>query len=310
MSFGERFLRYPDLFPARPSGEPWGEGRILVRFAGHDYHVMGLSTIQEQDIRQRFGKICLPPGETPESAVEIQVFRAALEDFEEQDRISSFDFELDYAEHSLRFAGLYCMGRLDWTPHLRATLWTSEEDRLSLFAIFGSFFRMIVTYHLFDRSDGLLLHSAAVVNQSEAFIFFGPSGAGKSTISRLSIAAGHTALNDDMNALRNTPKGVMVERLPFAGELGYAGMGADGTYPVRALCRLYQGRDPILGPLRPTAAVSALLGCAPFINRNPYYRDRLLDYLYALAAKVPVQALTFALDDRFWSFLSRENAHV
>ena len=61
--------------------------------------------------------------------------------------------------------------------------------------------------------------------------------------------------------------------------------------------------DPALQVLRPAAAVAALLGCAPFINRNPYRRDPLLDQLQALNARLPVRALTFARDDRFWGLL-------
>jgi hypothetical protein len=142
-----------------------------------------------------------------------------------------------------------------------------------------------------------------VVNSGDAYVFFGPSGAGKSTISHLSFAAGHAVLSDDMNALRIGPAGVLVEKLPFAGDFGQTTGGADGAYPVRALCRLHKGPDPALQAPRPAAAVAALLGCAPFVNRNPYLRDQLLDQLQALNARLPVRELTFARDDRFWFLL-------
>lgn len=302
MRFGENFLTYPDLFPARPSGEPWGDERLLIRFAGHVYDWTGLSATQAGAARQRFGELCLPPDEQPPAAVEIQVFRAATEDFFDGGRIWSFECDLDYAPDALSIAGFHFMGRLDWTPGLRGALWTSEDERLVSHSIFENFFRAVVAYHLFEQG-GVLLHSAAVVNGGDAYVFFGPSGAGKSTISHLSFAAGHAVLSDDMNALRLGPAGVLVEKLPFAGDFGRQSKGAAGAYPLRALCRLHKGPNPALEALRPAAAVAALLGCAPFVNHNPYRRDQLLDQLQALNARAPVRALTFARDDRFWALL-------
>lgn len=302
MNFGENFLTYPDLFPARPSGEPWGDERLMIRFAGHVYAWTGLSATQAAAARRRFGELCLPPDEEPSEVLAITVFRAATEDFFDGGRIWSFEFDLDYAPDAVSIAGFHFMGRLDWTPGLRAALWTCEDDRLVSHSIFENFFRAVVAYHLFEQG-GVLLHSAAVVNGGGAYVFFGPSGAGKSTISYLSSAAGHAVLSDDMNALRVGPAGLWVEKLPFAGDFGQTGGGAVGAYPLRALCRLHKGPDPVLQALRPAEAVAALLGCAPFVNRNPYRRDQLLDQLQALSARLPVRALTFARDDRFWALL-------
>ena len=302
MSFGESFLTYPDLFPARPSGEPWGDERVIIRFAGNVYAWVGLSATQVTAARQRFGELCLPPDEEPPAAVEIQVFRATDDDFFDNGRVWSFELDLGYAPDAVNIAGFHFMGRLDWTPGLRAALWTSEDERLVSHSIFENFFRAVVAYHLFERG-GVLLHSAAVVNDNDAYVFFGPSGAGKSTISHLSSAAGYVVLSDDMNALRITPGSVVIEKLPFAGDFGQTVGGADGSYPVRALCRLEKGPDPTLQILRPAAALAALLGCAPFINRNPYRRDQLFDQLQVLNARLPVRMLTFARDDRFWALL-------
>ena len=58
MTFGEGFIAEPDLFPARQSGEPWGAERIVIHFAGNDYACDGLSTIQAEGLRGKFGKLC------------------------------------------------------------------------------------------------------------------------------------------------------------------------------------------------------------------------------------------------------------
>jgi len=62
---------------------------------------------------------------------------------------------------------------------------------------------------------------------------------------------------------------------------------ADGSYRMRSLCRLQKGDSPALEPLRPAAAVATLIECAPFVNRNPYRYDRLVERLEELGAAVP-----------------------
>lgn len=305
--FGARFLRHPAGIPARQTGECWGDEQVVVRFAGSDYVCDGLSATQAAAVRARFATLCAshPAGDRP--AVPIRIFRTATADFVDGDRVWEFDFELDYAPDAVRFAGFHFMGRLDLTPALRAALWTPEDDRLVSHAIFENVLRVVVAYHLLDRG-GVLLHSAAVADGAGAFVFFGPSGAGKSTISRLGLASGRTVLSDDMNALAVIDGGVVVEKLPFAGELGQAGAATEGRCAARALFRLEKAEAPALRPLRPARATAALLECAPFVNRNPYRYDALVTTLQALAARLPVRVLAFAPERSVWDLLQAGGA--
>lgn len=302
MAFGASFLRHPDLFPARLSGEPWGSDRVVIRLAGSDYVCDGLSATQAGAIRERFGALCSRSAVPARPAVEVSVFRAAEADFVDDGRTWEFDFELDYAPAAVRLAGFHFMGRLDMAPMLRAALWTSEDGRMISNAIFENVLRVVVSYDLLGQG-GVLLHSAAVADGSGAHVFFGPSGAGKTTVSRLGIATNRSVLSDDMNALRVTPQGVVVEKLPFAGDIGQTQDTAEGSYRVRNLCRLEKGEVPALRAMREAPAVAALLECAPFVNRNPYRYDELVARLQALNDRLPVRVLTFAPDDRFWELL-------
>jgi hypothetical protein len=60
---------------------------------------------------------------------------------------------------------------------------------------------------------------------------------------------------------------------------------------------------PAIRALRPAAAVAALLECAPFVNRNPYRYDQLVNVLADLHARLPVRVLTFPPDERTWELL-------
>ncbi len=297
MNFAERYLNEPDLFPARQSGEPWGPEQVIVRFAGNDYRCTDLSATQAAAMRERFGALCVPSADGSRPTADIRLFRAPYSDFVAGEHEWEFDFALEYAPESVCFAGSHFVGRLDWQPHLRAALWTPEDERLVAHAILENVLRTVVAYHLLEQRS-VLLHSAAVVDGGGAHVFFGPSGAGKSTISRLGVASGRAVLSDDMNALRVTAEGVVAEQLPFAGDLGQAMATDAGRYPVRNLCRLRKGDTASLRPMRPAAAIAALLECAPFVNRNPFRHDELVAALAGLNDRLPVQVLTFAPDAR------------
>ena len=306
MAFGEAFLTQPDLFPARQSGEHWGRERVVIRFAGDEFICDGLSTVQVSAIRARFRELCSEEATDPGSAMLLRFYRVAASDFIGDEDDWEYKFDLDYAPTAVMIAGFHVMARLDWLPTLHAAVWTSEDRLMVANAIFENVLRVIAAYRLLD-SGGVLLHSAAVADDRGAHVFFGVSGAGKSTISRLGYATGRAVLSDDMNALRFTPDGVVVEHLPFAGDFGHGRTATSGSYPVRTLCSLEKGPGPELKPMASAPAIAALLGCASFVNRNPYRLDELVAKLETLNARLPVRVLTFTLDNRCWELLGNEH---
>jgi hypothetical protein len=299
MTFGESYLAEPDLFPARQSGEPWGAERIVIHFAGNAYVCDGLSPTQAQGLRAKFGRLADVAADATRPVVEIRIFRVAPEDFVVDEREWEFDFDLDYAPAALGVAGFHMMARLDWLPQLSAALWTSEDGVLVERGIFENLLRIVVAYHMLEQR-GVLLHSAAVADDRGAHVFFGPSGAGKSTISRLGVDSRRTVLSDDMNALRIDGDRVVVEKLPFAGDFGPSPDTAEGFVPVLDLYRLEKGPAPAMRPLRPASAIAALIECSPFVNRNPFRCEELIQNLERLHARLPVRVLTFAPDESAW----------
>jgi hypothetical protein len=120
MSFGATFLTNPDLFPARRSGEPWGDRELILDLPGGPYRFFGLNADQEAGVLGKFGKLRLPsaPGET----VDTPLFRASPADFLELDvRGWEYGLDMDAGPDSLRIAGLDLLGRLDWRPGLAGT---------------------------------------------------------------------------------------------------------------------------------------------------------------------------------------------
>lgn len=318
MSFGERFLVNPDLFPARPSGEPWGEREVVLDLPGGPYRFAGLSESQEVAVRRRFGGFCRPGGASlaglPAGTVESRVFRASRDDFREIDvRGWEYGVDLGFAPDSVRLAGLRFLGRLDWRPGLAGALWTCETGGDELSGVFENFFRALASYRILEQG-GVILHSAGLVqggDPGDAFLFLGRSGAGKSTVSRLGLENGATVLSDDLNAVccRDGSE-IRVERLPFTGDFGDAASGtgfAGGaqSYPLRALFRLVQSPVDGLRPLSRAEALACLLACCPFVNTDPYRAERLESVLLSLAAAFPSFELRFTLAGSFWHILDR-----
>ena len=304
MSFGDGFLRLPDLFPGRRGGEPWGERAVVLDVAGGPYLFSGLSAAQEEGVRRRFAGLCRADGP---AAVSSRIFRAPAADFLDRDlRGWEYTLDMEHTPGAVRLAGLRLMARLDWTAGgssggLAGGLWTCEAAGEEWTSVFENFFRVLAAYRLVEEG-GAVLHSAGVAEGEAGFLLLGPSGAGKTTASRLCLAGGATVLSDDLNAVLFDAEGARLRKLPFTGDLGER-TGPRLSVPLRAVLRLAQGAEEGLRPLSPAAALAGLVAAAPFVNRDPYRREALLAVLERLARAVPAWEVTFSLDGGLWAIL-------
>jgi hypothetical protein len=304
MSFGERFLSQPDLFPARPSGEAWGARAAVLDLPGGPYRFTGLSEAQAAIVTARFPGRRLP--EATPGAVTAAIFRASPTDFLAFDtRGWEYALDTDFQPDSVRLAGISIEARLDWRPALSGSLWTPDGGEEPFAGIFENFCRVLAAYRLLE-TGGAILHSAGVVAAGGAFVFLGRSGAGKTTVSRLCEERGGTVLSDDMNALVLDGGSAQVAALPFTGDLGDRG-GVPSRHPLHALVRLEKSADDALAPLSRAEIAACLFACSPFVNADPHRREALLGNLLRLAAAGGGGwALRFSLDGGMWSILGEK----
>ncbi len=309
MSFGGEFLRHPDLFPGRRSGEPWGPGSLTLDVPGGPYLFTGLAATQIEALETRFGRLCRGETEKTATGIKTAVFRAPAADFVDLDtRGWEYTLDLDHAERSVRVAGLRLMARLDWAPGLAGGLWTPEVAGEEWVSVLENYLRLLAAYRLL-AAGGVLLHSAGVTDGTSAWLLLGPGGAGKTTASRLCLAAGAEVLSDDLNAAIFKPGGEggspLVARLPFTGDLGerQGSPGEPASYPLQGVVRLRQGPDSRLVPLSRASALATLIAAAPYANRDPFRREALLTVCQRLALAVPAWELTFSLEADPWSIL-------
>ena len=302
MTFAEQFLEIPDLFPARRSGEGFGDREIAIRFGGSTYQFRGFDDGQHAAVAERFAGLVVPePGDDP---VDVLVFKVAESDFRTFD-LRGWEYRLDFEhdERSVSIAGLHQMARLEWGPRLKAALWTfTDASHPGFLSVFENFFRILAAYELLGKG-GVLLHSGAVVDRGRAHLFFGHSGAGKSTITRLSVESGREPLSDDLNAVALSGDAVVVEKLPFAGDLG-SRPSAAGAVPAAGLFRIRQEKEPSLRKLSPGQALAPLFSCAPYVNTDPYRHEELARALSGLVRRIGCWELGFDKSPAFWNILS------
>jgi hypothetical protein len=301
MSFGEAFLTVPDLFPARQSGESWGDRTLALELPGGDYLASGLAAAQCEALEQRFGAAARAPrGGEPAS---LRVLRAAPGDFQAVET-RGWNYALDTAHHerSIEIAGLHLMARLDWSPEPRACLWTDRTAGGEFVQAFENVLRLYAAYRIFELG-GLMVHGAAALDGEAAHLFLGCSGAGKSTVARLSLESGREVLSDDLNALLREDDAFVLRGLPFTGDLDPAAI-RPGSFAMRRFYRLVQHRQHALDELPTTERVALLAACAPFLNADPHRSEALLERAAEIARRIPAAELRFKKDADFWTLLA------
>ena len=79
-------------------------------------------------------------------------------------------------------------------------------------------------------------------------------------------------------------------------DVGVEFQGAEAAY-------LEAVKAAVTRVLRPAAAIAALIECAPFVNRNPFRYDQLIQNFERLHARLNMRTLTFAIDRTFLRLL-------
>ncbi len=288
-AFFSTFLVEPRRFPRPGQGRRWGGEELSLQFAGGPYRFVGLEMAQRAAATARFGGYTDDTGAAPAAITTVRrIGAAAFRPLPLPGWVYTLELQAD--PKAVRFAGLSFVGTLRFGRRIRGTFWTSLAGTGLFLEGFENYFRILAAYRLAELG-GVLLHSAAVMVDGRAYVFFGPSGSGKTTLAQKARQEGFPVLSDDMNAIAPARGPVVVEKLPFAGELG-GESGPRQALQLAGVYRLVKGSALALRPLGRAEALARAAACAPYLNADPYRSSQLLANLSRLLEEVPSGVLT------------------
>ncbi|MFT6155984.1 MAG: hypothetical protein ACI9I4_000884 [Neolewinella sp.] len=175
-----------------------------------------------------------------------------------------------------------------------------NEEELAYPSVVENMLRVFTAYKAVE-SGGVILHSAGLVFDQQAYIFVGRSNVGKTTLTSKAHKHGAKVLSDDINMVLpgKNNSGYDAHAVPFTGEFGRTLEHADGreSYPLAALVLLEKGNSLRVTAVEPSDAMATLLVGCPFVNMDNKQAPLLFDAVAALAARVPVVRLQSARDE-------------
>ena len=270
----------------------WGSRSLSINLPAVNINFIGLSDQQHETLCKSYLNFTQPKGET--SGIECCVFRLdclpeispselSLKGLYAPKKVRNKD--LDY----LSITGANFEARLTLASPGISTLGVVNEKELAHANVIENFLR-IVSAHKVLEQKGVVLHSAGLVFDENAYIFSGRSNAGKTTLTRKAYAKGARVLSDDINLVLPSSTGYDAHAVPFTGEFGRT-LDHDGgkeSYPLSGIILLEQGEQLQTLPVAKSIAVARLLTGCPFVNTDEYESSALFDSVTGLVEKVPV----------------------
>jgi len=181
-----------------------------------------------------------------------------------------------------------------------ASLGVCRESELPQSNVIENFLRVCTAYRAL-RTGGVMLHSAGLLFDGQAYIFSGRSNAGKTTLTRKAYDKGVRVLSDDINLVLPGKAGYMAHAVPFTGEFGRTLDHQDGkkAYPLAGIILLEQDDQLETKPISQSQAVAGLLVGCPFVNADAEESERLFDSVIGLVSQLPVIRLVSRRNDNF-----------
>lgn len=154
---------------------------------------------------------------------------------------------------------------------------------------------------------GILMHSASIVRDERAFLFFGLSGAGKSTLSASSRKG--RVVSDDLSLLLPGDGRMEVVGSPFRGTYS-GGAPVTGRFAVAAAFSLSKsgaGEPDAVQPLPRSRAMAEAVANLPFVVDQLHVSPSLLEGAERALGSFPILGLRFRKGDTFWEAIERAN---
>lgn len=281
----------------RPS---WGERVLNLGLPVAVVRLTGLSTTQADGIARQYAFFLSEEPHPTGDVTECKAYRLS-----EAPSLPPQTFSVNgqYEPRKIRHRGSIALTGINFAANInighpgRASLGVAHEFELPYPNVLENFLRILTAYMALEKG-GVLLHSAGLVFDDEAYIFVGRSNAGKTTLTRKAYAQGALVLSDDMNLVLPSAHGCHAYSVPFAGEFGRTlDQRLDQMYDVAGIVLLEQGEQLSVQRVGSSRAVAGLLAGCPYVNDDEYESEALFENLCSLVERIPVCRLTSRRDD-------------
>jgi hypothetical protein len=153
---------------------------------------------------------------------------------------------------------------------------------------------------LANAAGGILMHTAGILRDKRAYLFFGHSGSGKTTVCQVSAEV-HTILNDDLILLLPRKNSWRAYGTPFWNPTQIK--PSNQSAPVVGMYHLIQSKKVYAQKMGEAQATAALIANVPVIPQDPMRSKQLLETLSQLQKTIPIFELHFLPDDSFWNVI-------
>lgn len=279
-----------------PTQETWGPRALTLDLPATRVQFTGLSSAQITSLETNYAAFLLgaSQGSVKHDLVchTHQLAAAPTVSTQEKEPNGLYTYvpQINRGSGSVQITGSNFVGSITTSPSSSsAYLGVTEEDELANASVIENFLRFCSANKVLER-QGVMLHSAGLVFDGQAYIFTGRSGAGKTTLTRKAYAKGAWVLSDDINVLLPSEEGYQAYAVPFTGEFGRTlnHKGGRNSYPVAGIILLSQGDTLKTERVRQSQAFATLLAGCPFVNTDAVASTPLYDAISNVLSITPV----------------------
>lgn len=296
--------------------KPWGDEGIVFQLPGYKLYLCGLSKKQKQQLLIDYAEFVIDPNEEGIDYDVNRICHAYQLKTALNIPIKSLKQGNQYVPQKKRIGNIIDITGINFKASFnsdtrQAYLGVASEDELSQPTVIENFLRIYSAYNAVYQT-GILLHSAGVVVNKQAYLFVGSSGAGKTTLTRKAFQDSAGVLSDDINLILPKGSGFVACKVPFTGEFGRTVIQDEvaSYFPVKAIALLEQKEELCVEHVSAPYAISRLIANSPFVNDDVNMVGLLFDIYSELISRLPVIKLGVNYHDKFDAIYSQIGKEV